>query len=56
MLKYWSNAFMTIGAAVFAASVFVDAPGRGLFIGTVFLFMGAWFHWILLKKITGDET
>lgn len=36
MLKYWSNAFMTTGAAIIATGVFTDKPVYGIIAGCFF--------------------
>lgn len=41
MLKYWSNAFMTTGAAVIATAIFTNMIGLGIAIGLYLLIVGA---------------
>ena len=50
-MRYWSNAFMTAGAAMVATCPFSDDWQSGAFFGFVLLFIGALLDG-LLKPIT----
>jgi len=54
MLKYWSSAFMTTGAAIVATAVFSKHVVVGLLIGIMGIFIGAWFHGLSLP-VTKDK-
>ena len=48
MLRYWSNAFMTTGAAIIATAVFTKYVVSGLVIGVLGICMGAWLYGLAL--------
>lgn len=53
MLKYWSNAFMTTGAAIIATAVFTDTRIYGVFAGVCCVILGAFLCYLSLSK--GDN-
>lgn len=50
MLKYWSNAFMTTGAAIIATAVFTEYIYLGLIIGGWGIGLGAFLCYLSLLK------
>lgn len=55
MLKYWSNAFMTTGAAIIATGVFTDKPVHGVIAGCFLVIIGSLFCWISIKEAGGKQ-
>lgn len=53
MLKYWSNAFMTTGAAIVATAIFTDAKEYGVFVGVLCVVFGAFLCYLSLLQ--GDK-
>lgn len=55
MLKYWSNSFMTTGAAIIATGVFTDKPIHGVIAGCFLVLIGSLFCWISLNENGGKQ-
>ena len=54
MLSYWSNIFAMLGVALIATAFFRPDWQAGFLAGTLFAFIGAWFHGLSLP-IKGDK-
>ncbi|WP_296304658.1 hypothetical protein [uncultured Desulfovibrio sp.] len=56
MLKYWSNAFMTTGAAMSATAVFAGPNWQwGCIVGVFLIFLGAFLHGLTLSTKGGRK-
>lgn len=55
MLKYWSNAFMTTGAAIIATGVFTNNPLYGVIAGCFLVLVGSLFCWISIRETGGKQ-